>query len=69
MFCAGNLVDVFKICFLTNFDDSGQMRISHLPYKEIYIMTLNTLSLEGIIVLLRDMNSTVLNILVYKASS
>ena len=32
-------------------------------------MTLNTLSLEGIIVLLRDMNSTVLNILVYKVSS
>ena len=46
------------------------MGISHLPYKVISIITWNTLGLEGILViLLRDRNSAVLNIiLVYKAS-
>ena len=56
------------ICFLTNFDDSGQIRTSHLPYKEILVINRNTLGLEGIIVLLRDRKSTISNILEYKAS-
>ena len=42
--------------------------VSHLPYKEISIITRGTLGLEGTIVLLRDRKSAVLNILVYKAS-
>ena len=59
---------VFEICIVTNFDYFSQIRISHLPYKEILMITRNTLGLEGIIVLLRDRKSAVLNISVYKAS-
>ena len=55
-------------CFLTDFEDSGQIGISHLPYKEILMIARNRLGLEGIIVLLRDRKSAVLSILVYKAS-
>ena len=56
---------VFKIFFLANFDYSGQIGISHLPYKEISNITQNILSLGVIIVLLRD-KSKVLYILVKK---
>ena len=58
----------FEICILTNFDDSGPIRISHLPYKEISIISRKTIGLEAIIVVLRDRKSAVLNMLVYKAS-
>ena len=37
--------DVFKICILTVFDDSGQMETSHFPYKEISIITRNIIGL------------------------
>ena len=60
--------DIFKICILTNIDDSGQMGISHLRYKEVSIITRNILGLEGIVVLLGDMKSAILNILVYTTS-
>ena len=56
----------FQTCFLTNFDNSGQIEISCHHYREVSIITRNTLGLDAIIVLLRDRNSTVLNILVYK---
>ena len=54
--------------FLTQFDYSDQIGFSHLPYKEVLIITRNTLGFDAIIVLLRDRKSAVLNILVYKAS-
>ena len=53
---------------LINFDYSGQISNSHLPFKEILNIARNTLGLEGIIVLLRDRKSLVQNVLVYKAS-
>ena len=48
--------------FLDTFRLFQLYRISHLPYKEISIITRNTLGLYGIIVLLRDRKSTVMNI-------
>ena len=54
--------DVFRIYFLTDFDNSDQIGIPNLPYKENVIITQNTLRLEGIIVLLRDIKSKVWNI-------
>ena len=53
---------------LENFYDSGLIRISHFPYLKILNITLITLGLKGIIVLLRDRKSTVLNFLIYKTS-
>ena len=51
---------VFYICLLANFDDSGKIGISYLPFREILNITQNTIGLGSIIVLLRDKNSAVL---------
>ena len=42
----------FRICFLTNFNDSGHVETSHLPYKEISIIIRIALGLEGIVVII-----------------